>query len=476
MKKQCVIFLSLILMVNGGLTAAEQNDYPIMKIEKFGEKVLTISSFTDNSRILAISTQKGLVVVNTTWSPDSAEHMKSIIEKEFGRNDYAYVINTDEGDARVYGNAAFKGVPIIAHAQTLYRLVSAKDSLRDQQATRAIEFEQRVTRTENQLKQVEHDSAQAKFMRNWIDFCRVVARDMKKDFEFLFPNITFTDSLTLDMGDMTIHLSSFGLSEHSGHIAVVIPEEGVVYLGDLIHAIHKLPMRSDISGRVDVEAFLENLNKLLDKENNVKYVLRSNGLNWSKERLAQQIQFITGLINYVNACDSAGKSYSQTLENVDNINELKPKFPYISEWADLDENILLSDIRNFTQVLWTRNREMASIIILQAMREQGIDAAKAKFRAILNGEDKSFFLLDSDLNQAGYSLLRERKFPEAIAVFEMNVTAFPNSSNVYDSLGEALMDAGRIEDAIANYEKSLELDPGNDNAKAKIKLMREKRK
>jgi tetratricopeptide (TPR) repeat protein len=41
---------------------------------------------------------------------------------------------------------------------------------------------------------------------------------------------------------------------------------------------------------------------------------------------------------------------------------------------------------------------------------------------------------------------------------------FPESSNVYDSYGEALLKDGQKEEAIRNYKKSLELNPGNANA------------
>ena len=59
-----------------------------------------------------------------------------------------------------------------------------------------------------------------------------------------------------------------------------------------------------------------------------------------------------------------------------------------------------------------------------------------------------------------------------LAVFELNVEAFPEASNPYDSLGEAYMVAGRREKAIANYERSLELDPGNQNAAAMLERLR----
>ncbi len=53
---------------------------------------------------------------------------------------------------------------------------------------------------------------------------------------------------------------------------------------------------------------------------------------------------------------------------------------------------------------------------------------------------------------------------DANTVFKRNVQEYPESSNVYDSLGESYMKAGQKELAIANYEKSLQLDPKNQNA------------
>jgi cytochrome c-type biogenesis protein CcmH/NrfG len=59
-----------------------------------------------------------------------------------------------------------------------------------------------------------------------------------------------------------------------------------------------------------------------------------------------------------------------------------------------------------------------------------------------------------------------------VQVFERNVKEHPQSSNVYDSLGEAYMMGGQKESAIQNYEKSLELNPKNDNAKERLKKLK----
>jgi tetratricopeptide (TPR) repeat protein len=75
------------------------------------------------------------------------------------------------------------------------------------------------------------------------------------------------------------------------------------------------------------------------------------------------------------------------------------------------------------------------------------------------------------LNYIGYSLLEQKNIAAAIAVFKANVELYPQSSNVYDSLGEAYMANGEKELAIANYKKSLELNPQNKHAVEMLKKL-----
>lgn len=78
---------------------------------------------------------------------------------------------------------------------------------------------------------------------------------------------------------------------------------------------------------------------------------------------------------------------------------------------------------------------------------------------------------EGEFNTLGYVLLQSGKVNDAIEVFKLNVKYYPESSNVYDSLGEAYAEAGDKENAILNYKKSLELNPGNEGAKKMLKKL-----
>jgi len=106
----------------------------------------------------------------------------------------------------------------------------------------------------------------------------------------------------------------------------------------------------------------------------------------------------------------------------------------------------------------------------------GSEGAIALYNKMKSGDNKIFKLdvSQGQLNSLGYRLLRNSKLNEAIGIFKFVVLEYPESYNAYDSLGEAFMRAGEKDLAIRNYEKSLELNPKNENAKKKLEDLRKK--
>jgi tetratricopeptide (TPR) repeat protein len=94
----------------------------------------------------------------------------------------------------------------------------------------------------------------------------------------------------------------------------------------------------------------------------------------------------------------------------------------------------------------------------------GIDQAVQQYHALKAAQPTTYNFDEGELNTLGYQLIRANKFNEATRVFKLNVEAYPQSGNVYDSLAEAYMDSGNKVQAIANYQLSLKLNPKNRNA------------
>jgi tetratricopeptide (TPR) repeat protein len=104
---------------------------------------------------------------------------------------------------------------------------------------------------------------------------------------------------------------------------------------------------------------------------------------------------------------------------------------------------------------------------------QGVDAMLAKYDQLKTSNDAKNRPEEPVLNGIGYDYLRAGKMDDTIRIFQKNVAEFPESSNVYDSLGEAYAAAGKKELAIENYGKSLKLDPKNRNAIERLEKLKE---
>ena len=94
----------------------------------------------------------------------------------------------------------------------------------------------------------------------------------------------------------------------------------------------------------------------------------------------------------------------------------------------------------------------------------GIDRAEKQYRDFKAAAPATYNFDENQLNSLGYQLLRASQFKEAVRIFQLNVEAYPHASNTYDSLAEAYMDDGDKPQAIANYQRSLQLNPKNGNA------------
>ncbi len=87
-------------------------------------------------------------------------------------------------------------------------------------------------------------------------------------------------------------------------------------------------------------------------------------------------------------------------------------------------------------------------------------------------KNTQFQLKENEVNSWGYKLLRQNRKTDAIEIFRLNVTLYPNSANAFDSLGEGYAETGETTLAIENYEKALKLDPKSTNATEQLKKLK----
>jgi tetratricopeptide (TPR) repeat protein len=97
------------------------------------------------------------------------------------------------------------------------------------------------------------------------------------------------------------------------------------------------------------------------------------------------------------------------------------------------------------------------------------EAAVKHYRDLRRTQSDRYDFSEPELNTLGYELLGAGRVAEAVEIFRLNVEAFPEAFNTYDSLAEAYAARGERELAIKNYRRSLELNPHNTNATEKLR-------
>ncbi len=116
--------------------------------------------------------------------------------------------------------------------------------------------------------------------------------------------------------------------------------------------------------------------------------------------------------------------------------------------------------------------KMSIVAMLEkTIREKGIEAGIAEYRDLKTKQAATYDFAEGELNQLGYRLMGTGKVKEAVEIFKLNVEAYPQAFNTYDSLGEAHMNMNERESAVRNYKKSLELNPKNTNAVEMLKRL-----
>jgi CubicO group peptidase (beta-lactamase class C family) len=111
--------------------------------------------------------------------------------------------------------------------------------------------------------------------------------------------------------------------------------------------------------------------------------------------------------------------------------------------------------------------------LIKNILANGGETGLREYRQWRTGRAASEVINENQMNRLGYNLIGMKRVKDAIEVFKLNVEDHPQSSNTYDSLGEAYMIDGNKELAIKNYQRSIELDPKNANGIASLKKLRE---
>jgi predicted Zn-dependent protease len=133
-----------------------------------------------------------------------------------------------------------------------------------------------------------------------------------------------------------------------------------------------------------------------------------------------------------------------------------------------------SQIEQVRQALRKAKLGSAAELFGKALADSGIPAAEKKLKELLKKRPNGPVFDEDDFNILGYKLVQENRLELALYVFETYARLYPDSWNAWDSFGETAAKAGRKEQAITCYRKSIELNPGNKNGQEMLEKLEKK--
>ena len=411
LKPTCLFFALLLpfLALSGQNRAGED---PKIDVRRISDRVivLNLTGIPQSTNIIAINSKKGIVVVDSEAAPAFGAGIRKRIVQEFGGGRIAYLINTHDHPDHTYGNQAFSDAEIIGHETVPAQMKQGEES-RKRQAER---FKKMVPQMEGRLQKMDRDSVEAKKLAVNLFYYGHLSRGWDAEFVLTPPTKTFADKMTLDLGDLTLELSYYGISHSDSDILVFCPEEKLLATGDVFFPGAEPYIDSK---RVPyLSRWIGNLESLLNRKQDMAHI-------------------VPGHADFLDV--------GELEKTLTVLKQRRPEF---------------------------EGRQSAMDPVAKIYKETGIDPTLAKMKE-LKSQPARFFFLHGEFDTFAFGLMRQGKLDEALAMFTLLAGFFPESYLAFDSLGEVCLQKGDKKAAIKYFKKSLELNPENDNAKTRLAQM-----
>ena len=294
MKKSLLIVSSIILILTLFavifIFSTPPSDTENNNISKFineenvSKKITVVRMGYD--AVTAIATQKGIVVIDAGISHSLTSKYRKIIEGKFKRNDFAYLINTHSHPDHIGGNQVFPEAVIVGHENCLNEIsVYWKDMVKIKAGLKKV-----VNQYENQLKD---------FDPEWQDSIEIYMQkiryqhaydDLFNDRVITLPSKTFSDTLSLLMGDVTFNLIYFGKAHSGSDILIHIPEEKVLMVGDLFGEYGRPSFAEE--NKIDSNRWMKVKQWIKDLLDNIEVVIGGHGQILKRDDLLSFIKII----------------------------------------------------------------------------------------------------------------------------------------------------------------------------------------
>jgi cyclase len=408
MRKKLLFPISLAILIFAAVTFPQIADDGIgVTTTKLTDTIYKITCTTSfDANLLASVGPDGILLVDAGYI-STADSLAAVL-KTLGNGQIKYLINTHYHGDHTGGNRALADEAIIIAHQNVY----------DRMATPYYALPPRVTEG--------------------------------------LPDILIDGSMTIYHNGEEVKLIHLPNAHTDGDIIVYFTGSNILHMNDILFSDWFPYVEVESGG--DVENYRDHIASLIETLPSDIRLISSHGRDYTIDDLRKYHQMMTETIDIIRNGMNAGKSAQEMIdENVlKSYTSWEGLFVKSADWIRIVYN-------SFSQ---KTSPPVPSICepLTYTILDQGVSAALDQYRQLKKSSFEKYNFTENELNRLGYELLLRSKIAEAIEIFKLNVEAFPEASNPYDSLGEGYLAAGDTTQAVVNYRKSLELNPDNTNA------------
>lgn len=319
------IVMSVVLIAFLSMVLHAEVELPLHQ-KRWSDKVLFVGvcDYMQTIATVALATEKGIVVIETSLIRAHDARIRKVIEKEFGRNDFKYLINTHFHHDHTAGNQIYADATVVGHKNTPSGM---REELTGEGLVKLVDkFKGMQKDREEALKHLDPESRDYKFTEEFIACLNLAIPELQSGFVPTYPSVLFEKNMVLDMGDMTIELYSIGGMHTDSDIVIFVPEEGLVAIGDVapdqLLPIIRKELKSDFS------ITLENWSRIVESGREIKYVnMAHSDMFLSVETFKEQYKYLSTLWDGVSEMFRMGV----TLEEAKKKYTTEKDFPYFKD-------------------------------------------------------------------------------------------------------------------------------------------------
>ncbi len=235
--------------------------------------------------VTAVSTKGGIVLIDSGISSSLAKKYREIIRKEFGLDNFVYLINTHSHPDHTGGNSAFPESVIIGHKNCESEMLD----YRKEPEKVKIGLLRTVDQLNMQLKSSELSRDERYEVKKQIIRYQSALDDFNRQSGILYPGKTFSDQMNLRVDDLSFSLIYFGEAHSKSDIIIHLPELKLLFIGDLFSSYGRPHFDFD---KVKKSERWEKVKKwLLDRKSGIEQIITGHGEVLSVDDLIAFIKY-----------------------------------------------------------------------------------------------------------------------------------------------------------------------------------------